>query len=273
MLAFVAAGLLALVLSLGPALKVDAVMQAQDHVLAGLMPTGRPHAVELPWAHAYTDLPGLSGMRYPYRWSGVTRLALVALAMLALTRLAARPRRIAKVAAVGLGVLLAIELFPNVQIFRRSDQPAKVEHGIRDEIVPSVRATTPRGARVVFVDGTPVGNEYLVNPIATLSHVSSYNVGIDKNFFYARGLWPAVVSKLINVPTGTIAADDVTAALRSGQVDAVVFVDIDLVRSIDTWPTPANTAATSGALTALEHDPTVEVRHAKHATAVLLRKP
>jgi hypothetical protein len=271
MVAIAAAGLLALVLSLGPALKVDATIKPPYQILAGLMPEGHPDAIELPWAHAFVDLPGLSSMRYPYRWSAVTRLALVALAMFALVRLARRPGRAPTVAAVTLGLLLAAELFPNVELFRRSGLPARAEHSVRDEIVPSVQAVTPRGARVVFVDGTPVANEYLVNPIATLSRVRAWNVGIDKNLFFARGAWPPEVAKLIDVPGGTLTAQDVIAPLRSGAADAVVFLDIDLVQSINAWPTSANAAASAVALEELQRDPAVDVRRARHATAVLLR--
>jgi hypothetical protein len=271
-IAVAAIGAVAGILALGPALKVAAVVRPPYELPGNFMPRGHPHAVELPWAGVY-KLPGISAMRYPYRWSGITRLALVALAMFALAQLAARRHWATGALAVLLALLAAAELYPNVHQFRRSGLPERVMVGIRDHLVPSVRATTRPGMRVVFVDGTPVTNEYLINPVATLSGVRSYNVGIDKNQFYARASWPLEVHRLIEIPGGAIAASDVLAALQSGTVDAVVFPDIDLVASIDKWPTPANASATRRALSDLVHDPAVVVRRAPHATSVVLRPP
>ena len=87
--ALAVAGAIALVLSLGPALKVDVERPGPQFVYN--MPAGR--APELPWAGLFVEVPGLKAMRASYRWYGVTRMALIMLAGLGIAALARDPRR------------------------------------------------------------------------------------------------------------------------------------------------------------------------------------
>jgi hypothetical protein len=252
----------AAVLSLGASLKLNAAVPPDvlaQPATGRLQPPGQAGAVELPWQWVF-ELPGIDGIRYPYRWSVLTRLLSLGFAALAVTRLLARRSWFA-VTGVLLMMILVIEQWPNRSAFATLQGNAdRVAAGIVDDVVPHVRRVTDPGMRVVFVDGTPVANEYLVNPIATLAGVTSYNLGGDKNYLWAREEWPASVSNLIAMPSGRVEFADVLAALDDG-ADAVVFLDTDLVASINSWPVPANSAAfepaiaqarASGALTVRE---------------------
>jgi hypothetical protein len=95
------AGLLGLVLSFGPALKVGNQRPLTSEPF--LMPEGA--ATELPWRELF-NLPGVNSMRATHRWFGVTRLALVILAGLGIAVLARGPPR-RRMLAVGLAALAA----------------------------------------------------------------------------------------------------------------------------------------------------------------------
>lgn len=271
-MAVLVVGAVALVLCLGPALKLNAAVPPD--ILAGTpggrpMPRGQPGAVELPWAGVF-ELPGLSSMRYPYRWSVLGRLAATGLATLAITKLLDRRRWFA-VLGVVLMVGMVVELAPNMTNWKSfHDQADSLTSGMRDDVLPALRRTTTPGMRVVFVDGTPVGNEYLVSPMATHTDVTTYNAAGDKLFFRARGAWPTSVRNLILLPNGVVTMDDLLETLAN-HADAVVFVSFDLVRSINRWPTPSKSAAFDEVLAAARLDPDLQVTDDGMLTVVTLR--
>jgi hypothetical protein len=231
---FAVAGVLALVLALGPSLKVgDAHPPAGERAAfqSYLMPEGAAIA-DLPWAGAFT-LPGLETMRATYRWSGLLRLALIVLAALAIDRLA-RQRRTRLLAGV-LAALAVVEIAPNAPTLVEDHRDNYANLGAVDaEVVPDLAAAT-RGSRHVFFlssDGTP-STDYLVNYLAMTSRVRAFNAGGDKNALYAQSAWPQPIGALAR-PELTPAA--VRQALASGSVDVVIAPYFHTRWAAQFWP-------------------------------------
>jgi FtsH-binding integral membrane protein len=229
-----AAGLIAFVLALGPSLKVNEINRKPVSIPtyeSYLMPEGTA-AADFPWAGLYTTLPGVDSMRASYRWFGVTRLALVVLAGLAVAQLAARSGR-GRILAALLAGIAVVEIAPNLPIYmdsyRRNDRSVEqFSHSVEADL----RAVTRPGERTFFLNYDDSHNDYLANYLAAAADLRSFNAGGDKNAILARAGWPAEVVALAESPTG----DEVVTALGSGQVDVVVVPYFHLRLSSYAWP-------------------------------------
>jgi hypothetical protein len=229
------AGLVALVLALGPSLKVDEVRPVetatQDYE-DYLMPEGV--AADLPWGGLYTAVPGVNRMRATYRWFGVARLALIVLAGLAVARLLAGGSRRGTVLVVVLGSLAVIELAPNLPLLtsRYSDNRDAVAD-VRATVGADLRQATRPGERAYFLTHDGHHNDYMVNYLAPHAELRAFNAGGDKNEELAREGWPAEVHALA-LPT--VAADDVAKALEAQAVDVVIAPYFHPRLSSYSWP-------------------------------------
>jgi hypothetical protein len=258
------AGALALVLALGPSLKVAELRAAAGD--AYLMPAGAATA-DLPWSGLYTAVPGMEEMRAAYRWSGLTRLALIVLAGLAVDRLARAPRRRLLTGAVAL--LAVAEIAPNLPLYHDIYRQNYRERAALDrEIVPDLQAATERGERAFFLSPDASYNDYLVNYLAPTMEVRAFNAGGDKNAAFAQASWPPAVAALTR-PDRT--ADDVETALQSG-VGVVVAPYFDLRMATYAWPpTPAERAAAGRAYAPVLADPRFAVRRHRWFATIRLR--
>ncbi len=246
--ALVAAGAVAFVLSLGAVVKVDArtPTAADGYVL----PAGA--ARSLPTAAVY-ELPGINAMRASYRWFGVTRLVLVALAGIGLVALARRGGGWRWVAVVLAGLFIA-ELLPDVAGQDRAHRSAAVQmRQVARDVRSPLRALTDPAERLVFASFNGQSNDFLAPFLAAGSGYVLFNAGGDKDVALARASWPPLVQQLIG---GQASTELVQAVLASDQADAVVLPRFDLHEAAFAWP-PA-----SGL-----------VRQADHAFAPLLRDP
>ena len=168
--------------------------------------------------------------------------------------------------------LMAIELAPSLDYFEQwRDNSGRVAHGIR-QAASDLRGSPHRACAVVFVDGSQVANEYVVNPLATLADVSTYNVGGDRNQLLACELWPDSVRRLIEVPSGEIEIMDVAAVLNDG-ADAIIFTNFDLAAQHLRLAVRSNEAAFESALTEAHSASGLAVAAVGSATAVTLRPP
>jgi hypothetical protein len=233
------AGAVGFVLALGPSLRVadfragrgaagipgfnDYLMPAAD----ATAPTG------LAWI--YRHVPGIDMMRALYRWELLPKLALIALAVVAITALARRGRT---VLAVAVAVLLVVEAMPNLIATHRAGvrQLATVAQVDLDVTDPLASALRP-GERVLMVNPVPgqTGtNAYLANWLCPQLHVRCYNVGGDKAGELARPMQPPAVTDAIGRPKDLQA--DIDALFAAGQVDAVVLIYFDLRAGAYSWP-------------------------------------
>lgn len=230
------AGAVALVLSLGPSLKVN---EERPMVPVGeltfesyLMPEGAATA-DLPWGDLFVKAPGIDTMRASYRWSAVSRMALIVLAGLAIARLAAR-RRYGRLAAITLAVLAFAEVAPNLSLYEAAyDRNHDAVAAVRAEVERDLQSATHAGERVFFLSYDGSHNDYMVNFLAAGADLRSYNAGGDKNVAFAQRAWPAEVAALA---APTFAPDAVVAALNSGRLDAVIAPFFHPRWSAYSWP-------------------------------------
>jgi hypothetical protein len=274
-LAFAAAGLLALVLSLGPALKVD----SRD-----LTPSGRPGTLtpylmpanqataELPWDHLFTALPGIKSMRATYRWFGLTRLSLILLAALGIERLARRKHLRWRALAVIAAVAATFELLPNYSFLlgyyrsnaRQMDQATRVLGG-------ELRALTKPGERVFFLNYDGTHNDFIVNYLAPFANLRAYNAGGDKDALFAEMHWPADVFKLAGARVAPAVVYD---ALKEGNLDAVILPYFHLRWTAYQWPPLAQDQSLAHrAFAPLLRDPRLRVEQRGWLATVRLAQP
>lgn len=246
-LALAAAGAVALVLSFGPSLKIDDVRPARFDLAAltyddYLMPAEAAD-VSLPWGGLFTALPGLEHMRAVYRWSVLTRLALIALAAVGVEALLRRRRR---TLAIVLGCLALIELAPNAPaLVDRNRALHEQRAAFAADVLPDLRAATREGERVFFRGPDGVATDYSVNSLAARSRVLAYNAGGDKNALQAAAAWPPEIGALTSPE---LTADVVAHALSTGALDALVLPTFDLRMAAYRWPASPDEGERAAAL-------------------------
>ncbi len=255
------AGLLALVMSFGPALKIDSERP----------PTAKPFVMpkeaarELPWSGLFS-LPGINSMRATHRWFGLTRLALVILAGLGIAVLVRGPPA-RRVLAVGLAALGTAELAPNLPLLvsqYRSGHSARA--AVASDVGDDLRATTRPGERVFFLNYDGVHNDWMVNSLAPAASLRAFNAGGDKNVIAAFRRWPAEVQAMAQ-PGAT--RDDVARAFRAGHTDVVIAPYFHLLNSTVIWPPPTSVSAQARRVFApIVRDPRFQVERRRWFAAI-----
>ncbi len=205
------AGVVTLLLSLGPVLKVGQTTPEMAAAVAGL-----------PSAWLYEHVPGFSEMRAVHRWLVPTRWAVVVLATVGVSHLWRRARRSGgarPVAVVLLGLTALVEIAPDVrtELVLRERSVERVAF-LRDGLVAEAETLVEDGETVLLL---PKGNDFLANYLVPMIGARSFNVGVDKNWALSAASWPESVVR------ATAAADEESArgicrALRT-DVDAVVL--------------------------------------------------
>lgn len=225
LLAVTAAGLVALVLSLGPSLKVGDYRPSGAASAAYSMPSEAATAT-LPTAKVYTSVPGIRNARVLARWLVVTRVALVALLVFAAACLLRV--RFGRLLAGGLLVLAALEAMPELQ--KPMDNGRRVyahAHWIYNELSSDFAQGTRQGEQVYLaaVHDAPGGNEYVVNTLCARADVRCYNAGGDKASIMVREFWPP---EILRARQRRDVAANLASAFDQGLVDVVVVPYFDL---------------------------------------------
>lgn len=229
------AGVVALVLSFGPALKLNEAGPPAD----GFPPSHASYvmqegeALELPWSGLFTSVPGLDSMRATYRWFGVTRFVLIVLAALGASVLLGKGRVMQWTGAV-LAILAVVELSPAFLRHASAYQSRRAQmEAFTEQVEPELVGASDVGDRVFFLNYDGSHNDWLVNYLAPAAGLSTYNAGGDKNYVLAAQRWPEEVVALAG---SEVSSDDVHRALRSGRVDAVIVPFFHLRQDAYSWP-------------------------------------
>jgi hypothetical protein len=226
------AGAIALVLSLGPALKVDdlATSNAID------VPDSLTTLPLPPLRWLYQHAPGLDDMRATYRWFLVTRFALVFGAGLAVARLARDPRRGVRIAGAVIAVLAVAETLPDIpkDVELRRDNAQQVA-AAREALIPEARQLIRPGERILAL---PVTNDFLATAVIPFTRGSAYNVGGDKNVALARRSWPHFVEAAAVAFRSRKTASTICDAFRSREVDAVLVPYLSMYAAAIKFPPP-----------------------------------
>lgn len=223
LLALLAAGSVALLLSLGPSLKVADYRPADSTSAQYVMPEAAATAA-LPTAPAYR-LPGIGNARVLARWLVVTRLALVALTVFAAACLFRRRRHFL---AAGLLLFAAVEAMPDpAQLQDKGRRVYAHAHWIHNDLSADFARGTREKEQVYLLQlhDRPGGNEYVANTLCARAGVHCYNAGGDKASILIRRFWPA---QILGTKKGDDVAGNLRSALDQGLVDVVVVPYFDL---------------------------------------------
>ena len=235
--AIATAGVVALILAVGPALKINDARPSAAGLptyQSYLMPKGDAFA-DLPWAGVFTAAPGLKSMRATYRWFAVTRLALIVLAALTIDALLRR-RGLWRWAALVVAALAIVELMPNVPLYAST---ARAHHrqitAMQSSAGAEVRAATRSGEQAFLLNYDGTHNDYLANYLASAADLRAYNAGGDKNAALAAAHWPTEIAPL---GAAVVKGDAVERAFASGRLDVIIAPLFHLRWSSYAWPPP-----------------------------------
>jgi hypothetical protein len=222
------AGLLALILSLGPALKLN----SHPSPISPVWNLPRSKTVtELPTTLLYRFIPPFDSMRATFRWSIGFRFVLIFAAAYALSLIWKSGRR--GVATVLL-VLATVELLPSVGIQLKALRTyAKHVALARSQALGEFDRLTTPGDRMLLL---PASNDFLALPMATSARVSIYNAAGDKNYYAASAHWPTDVRAAVNGMFNPAGQGDRIAAVLHNDADAVAICYVNLHSGGITWP-------------------------------------
>lgn len=268
---WVVLGLLALVMALGPSLKIDVVRGPLVPPItyeSYLMPAS-DGTLGLPTEWIYSTLPGIDMMRATYRWFALTRLALVVLAAVAVERMVRRGGGW-RVVGVLVGVLAVLEIAPDVpnQLAKSEANAADVQD-VDQTVVEPLDEALPDGAKVVFAPDSVGGNDYLAGYLATGADLWTYNVGGDKALEESRKLRPEPIAGLLAGDGDP--SDDMVTVLEGGYAQYVVVPYFDLRWSVSEWPATDQYVRTGkDAAADAEADPRLDVEQHERFAVVSL---
>ncbi|MGI8417180.1 MAG: hypothetical protein ACR2P2_13460, partial [Nakamurella sp.] len=234
-------------LALGPSLKIGdfrnvagtAKIRAGDYVMPADAAT-----VSTPWSRLYSWLPGVDQMRALYRWELGVRIALIVLAVLALSWLVKRGAGW-RVVAVVAAVLLVAEAVPSVpdriSATRRSLATVR---GIQADVIDPLRQYLQPGERVLLYGPGQVSlgsNDYMADLVCPELQVRCYNVGGDKTGADVLKAYPPAARRVVaqhGLHTDAENQRDLAAMFSANQLDVVVLVNFDLRFQAYSWPGP-----------------------------------
>jgi hypothetical protein len=229
--ALAAAAIASLLLSLGPSLKLWSLSPTDDGPVGEryYMPASEAR-LGLPTSWLYEFLPGFSDMRATYRWVVVVVVVIAISASIGVSLLWQRGRR---VAAALVGVLVLVDLAPNIPAILESNRGWDRQY---EEFVRGPGGEFPNlvlsGERVLFL---PAGNDFLANALIGRTESTSYNVGIDKNAAYSQSHWPTDVATAAAAFGGEGSRDAAASALGES-VDVIVVPYFSLRDNAIVWP-------------------------------------
>lgn len=185
------AGLVSLVLSLGPSLKFHSFREAPAAAITAQhyrMPEDAA-VMSLPTAWLY-KLPGIKTARALVRWLVLVQLALSVLIVLGILVLRQEKKPLL---ALSLMAWALLELVPDYRSILESGRFAYARAYTLnyDYIKPLQRQTQP-SERTLFLElqERPGGNQYVVNILCTRASLLCYNTGGDKNTIFTQQHWP-----------------------------------------------------------------------------------
>ncbi len=234
--ALFASAIVCLLVSLGPALKIDDRRPAAGP-LGRQLSSSDYHmprelaALDFPWAEWFVELPGVRVMRAVSRWHLMYQLAASLFAMLLLDGL--RRRRLAL--ALAFGALLAAEHWPDLEA-SYTGQLRRGRHWQRftTQAAAELPGLVGAGETVLFIQPLSAP-EYLSIFLSARARCATYNAPTDKGLLLARGQWPEEIGSVAKSPTPR----NLAAAFAATELDAAVVPFFDLRWNSYGWPLDA----------------------------------
>lgn len=222
------AGAFALLLSLGPSLKVGDFRDPGADATAFdsyLMPESEA-TLPLHTGWIYSHVPGIRNARVLSRWQVLVRLALVTGVLLVVGWLWRRDRR---ALAVLLAAAALLEVAPNPVTLAGEGQRAAARASLIYDGYAAGFAQGVRPGEVALLlqlhDGAS-DNEYAANILCARARARCYNAGGDKASVVVQAAWPEEIRAL--AAGGDRLAEQLRAAFDAGLVDIVVVPHFDL---------------------------------------------
>jgi hypothetical protein len=235
-------GLAALLVSLGPSLKVADFRPPGTFDLANpfsnyLMPA-EAATMNLGTDWLYQRFPGIRTMRALYRWHLLVRIALVVVFLAGVQRLL--QRRKGPLACL-LCLLAVVELFPNVIL--TSSAGTRSMRGWKDfesHVARPLATSVLPGERVLLqpCEAPTFRNDFLASPLCGHMGARCYNAAGDKSIGAVFPFWPLEVQQLMRQQGDTL--DNIAGLFRRGVLDVVVFTRFSLWEQAHSWPPTAH---------------------------------
>ncbi|MBU0648043.1 hypothetical protein KJ855_02585, partial [Patescibacteria group bacterium] len=230
------AGVIALVLSFGPSIKMSDTRPKQtknSFYLSDYLMTTDDTAIDMPYEFIYQKIPGISNMRAIHRWLLLFKFILIIAAAVYLSQLYKKYPKI----SVILTLIIFIEIFPNLRqthnIYRQNYTNLQQ---FRHDVIEPLKAYINPGQTIFYLAPENTAdweNDYLANYISANLNIHSYNCGGDKNMAIARSHWP---EKILSMRDYENQNDDAFQALQNNDVDKIIIPNFSLRWDAYSWP-------------------------------------
>jgi hypothetical protein len=210
-------------------------------------------------------LPGFDNLRASYRWIAVALLGAWLLCIYTLTRV-----NIPKIFAwLYLSICITI-IFPHpLNLWNYYSNNRAAVHDLERELKP-LGSLIKQGEKVAFV---PTGNDFLINYLAPLLNMKSYNIGGDKNLNLAKQYWPASLLKINPNIDDNVFSYHIFRLLENNDANAIALSKIDLLKGAHMWPTKVGMSKNlQDKIRYLRDSGAFEVIDSKYFQVVRLRK-
>lgn len=225
--------IMGLYFSLGPSLKINSFRPVDangEYLVQGTLMPEEYAVAPTGSAWIFEHVPGFKNMRAPYRWSGLMFVGLFGLAVLFYLETKSRGHMIVSFCVVS---LLILSNFPNLtERFIQSQKYREMMYKI-DADFSSLSNYIGQDSIVLFA---PLGNDFMVNYLASTGNYRTFNVGGDKNVRLARRNWPPLILSFPWMDNGQCFDYDVSQILQTGLADFVVIPYFDLFTGTLSWP-------------------------------------
>gem|GEM_PF-2161108 len=231
----IASGIIALILSFGPALKFneqfdkgagDSEMQSKINYSM----TTLKSSINLHTDFLYKYIPGIKDMRATYRWIILFKLILLIGAAISLTSLKEKKKKILYYACI---LLITAELFPNIEKLNGIRiLNLKSYKLFQEQITAPLKNLLSPKEKIIFL---PRANDYLANFIATETNTQTYNCGGDKNIEISYTTMPSTI-KYLNWDKNTETNYLIYLTLKNRLANSIIIPKFDLRWDSYRWP-------------------------------------
>jgi len=219
-------------MAMGPSIKFDSTrINSRDELAVASTEMPESSAIMATGNSILSKLPGFNAMRATYRWLALS----LACIWVVFVIYAGNNQKNEKLIFFLCLTLIALNL-PNLDdnFSAKKSYKAMVDN-LDNEFISKIIDKTSDGERVVFL---PIGNDFLINYVAPMANIKSFNIGGDKNLEEAKHHWPLEIRNF-NALSDKGRVNSIENMLLKGEVDAVIIPYVDMLWSAHVWPCKA----------------------------------
>lgn len=267
--AMIAVGVIGLLLSLGPTLKINTERPPLTEPITyeSYLMKDSEGVLSLPTENIY-KLPGFKSMRATYRWFIVTQISVLFFATIGFDYL----RKNKKTKLYSLTLLIAVIDVVPVPVATVSNNLNKYDQygKFNSEVITPLKEVANEGELVLFYPNAIGNNDYLVNYIVPTLKLESYNVGNDKARDNAKRYWPSPIKTLLTTDGLKIENEHrlIQQVFDQDLVDIVIIPGFDLRWDSYSWPPRKFTDSKEELIGRLSNNDHLVITSAEHFTIV-----